>query len=199
MRQLSIKLGYWSAILSASAFILFTLCFVAILILNPLFLWTNFEDWVAYNLQYNQSFKYLAQLMMLLFGPLFVVLLNSIHDYAPIEKRILSRISISFAIIFAALTGMHYFIQISIVRLSLAQGRLQGLEQFIQANPTSALAGINLLGWTLFFGLSCLFIAPVFSGGRVEIQSTHSLCSEPLQQRLFLLHRSELLRKKQTK
>jgi hypothetical protein len=25
-----------------------------------------------------------------------------------------------------------------------------------------------MLGWTLFFGLSCLFLAPVFSGGGLE-------------------------------
>jgi hypothetical protein len=117
---------------------------------------------------HNQAFKYVAQIMMLCFVILFVILLNSIHDYAQDDKRILARISLSFAIIFAALTGMHYFVQISIVRLNLAHGQLQGLEQFIQGNPTSAMAGINMLGWTVFFGLSSLFIAPVFSGGRLE-------------------------------
>lgn len=168
MNRWSIKLGLWSAVLCAATFIVFTLCFLAIVAINPLYIWTNFEDWVRYNSVNNQSFKYLAQMMMLFFGILFVVLLNSIHDYTQDGKKILARISLSFAIIFAAMTGMHYFVQISVVRLNLAQGQLQGLEQFIQGNPTSAMAGINMLGWTVFFGLSSLFIAPVFSGGRLE-------------------------------
>jgi len=106
--------------------------------------------------------------MILLFGPLFVILSNRIYDYTQNDWKILSRVGLSIAIIFATLIGMHYFVQISTVRLNMAMGRLQGLEQFIQGNPTSALAGINLLGWTLFFGLACMFFAPVFSGGRLE-------------------------------
>lgn len=168
MSHVSIKLGFWSAILCAATFIVFTLCFMAILVLNPLFIWTNFEDWVAYSNQNNQFFKHLAQLMMLLFGPFFVILLSAIYEYAEEDQKILARISLSFALIFAALISMHYFLQISTVRLNLTQGKLEGLEHFVQANPTSALAGINMLGWTLFFGLSCLFAAPIFSGGRLQ-------------------------------
>ncbi len=70
--------------------------------------------------------------------------------------------------IFAACIGIHYFVQISSVRLSIAKGQIAGLEQFIQSNPTSGIAGINLVGWTLFFALSCLFIAPIFVGSRLN-------------------------------
>ncbi len=168
MSQYAIRLGFWSATLCAATFIVFTGCFVAILSINPLFIWTTFEDWVAYNRQNSQFFKYTAQLMMLLFGPLFVVLVSSIYDYAREDKGIFARIALGFAIIFATLTGMHYFLQISVVRLNMGTGQLQGLEQFIQGNPTSALSGINMLGWTLFFGLASIFLAPIFTDGRLE-------------------------------
>jgi FtsH-binding integral membrane protein len=35
-------------------------------------------------------------------------------------------------------------------------------------NPVSAIAAVNLLGWTLFFGLSSLFIYPVFGNSSLE-------------------------------
>ena len=87
MNALSIKLGYWSALLAAATFIIFSVCFVAIALINPLFIWTDYETYVTYTSENNQIFKYVAQLMMLAFGPLFVVLTNSIHDYAAADKK----------------------------------------------------------------------------------------------------------------
>lgn len=98
MSRLSIQLGFWSALLSAIAFLIFTFCFVAIVVTAPLFLWTNLTDYIAYVNANNQFFAHLARLCMLLFGPLFVI----------------------------------------------------------------------LLGWSLFLGLSSLFVAPVFGGNRLE-------------------------------
>ena len=168
MNQTSIKLGFWSASLSAATFIIFTLCFVSILIVNPLFIWTNYADYVSYVNENNQFFKDLAQFMMLAFGPLFLILLNSIHDYAAQDKKVLSRMAIYFGIIFVAMISINYFVQLSSIRQNLLHGRPEGLEQFVQANPASFITAVNMLGWTLFFGLSCFFLAPLFSGGRLE-------------------------------
>ena len=168
MKSISIKLGYWASLICIATFIIWTVCFVAIFKVNPIFKWTNLADFIAYTGTYNQSFKYLAQFAMLLFAPAFLIILHSIDDYAPEDKKILSRISISFATIFAACIGIHYFVQLSSVRLSIANGQIEGLEQFIQSNPTSGIAGINLVGWTLFLSLACFFIAPIFTGNRLN-------------------------------
>jgi hypothetical protein len=122
---------------------------------------------VVYEKAHNQFLKYLAQFAMLLFGALYIVLLAIIQEYAAADKKILTRIGSYFGIVFAALIGINYFVQISAVRLNVLNGRTQGLEQFVQSNPTSGVAAISMLGWTLFLGLSSLFIAPVFSGGRL--------------------------------
>jgi hypothetical protein len=163
-KMLSVKSGLLAAIVSLAAFLVWIICFTAIAILNPLFTWTNLADYMAYTSTYNQSFKFAAQLAMLLFAPAFVVLLHSIEDRAEEDKKFMSKIALSFALMFAVCVSMHYFVQISSVRLSIGIGQTSGLEQFIQANPYSGLAGINLVGWTLFFSLSCIFLAPVFSG-----------------------------------
>ena len=163
-----IRLGFWSAFFIAVLFSVFTICFVAIALTPPLFTWTNLADYAAFVDQRSQIYQHIARFAMLLFGPLFLVLLNSIHEGAAVDKRLLTRTSICFGIGFAVLTGAHYFVQLSSVRLSLLRGELQGLEQVVQANPLSAMSAINMLGWTLFLGLSSLFLAPVFGGGRLE-------------------------------
>lgn len=168
MNHLSLKLGFWSALLSALSFVLFTVCFVAILIVNPLFLWTNFADYVAYTAVTSQIFQRIAQFAMLLFGTLFVLLLHSIYEYAGDAQKPLARAAVTFGAIFAALTGAHYFVQLTTVRLGLLHGNLTGLEQVIQANPYSAVSAVNMLGWTFFLGIASLLAAPVFAGSRRE-------------------------------
>jgi hypothetical protein len=168
MNKNSITLGYWSSLLSAALFIAFTLCFIAIAISNPVFRWTNVNDYSMRVHVYNQLFKNIAQASMLLFAPVFVVLMSSVHDLASDEKRIYSRIALAFAIIFATLVGLHYFVQLAAVRINVENNHLEGLEQFIQSNPNSYIASVNMLGWSLFFGLSSLFIVPVFIRGRLE-------------------------------
>jgi hypothetical protein len=160
----SAKSGYIATLISLSAFVIWIICFVAIFKLNPLFRWTNLADYIVYTGTFNQSFKYLAQFAMLLFAPAFFIIITCLHEYATLDRKIFTRISIGFAAMFTVCIGIHYFIQISSVRLSIAKEQLGGLEQFIQSNPTSGIAGINILGWTLFFSLSCLFAAPVFQG-----------------------------------
>ena len=80
------------------------------------------------------------------------------------ERKLLARIGLSFAIIFAALTGINYFVQLTAVRLAIQKDVTAGLEQIVQANPISAVAAVNVLGWSLFFGLASLFAAPLFRG-----------------------------------
>mgnify|MGYP005855817565 CR=1 FL=1 len=168
MNRVSIRLGFWSALSIVATFLVFTVCFVAIPLTSPLFSWTNLPGYLAYVSNYDQFFQNLARFAMLLFGPLFVLLLSSIHDLAIGEKRILARIGLCFGVIFAALTSTNYFVQLSAVRLSILRGETQGLEQIVQANPLSAISAINVLGWSLFLGLSSLFVAPVFSESRLE-------------------------------
>ncbi len=165
--RLTVRLGSWSALLAAATFVIFTICFVAVFLNPPLFIWTNFADYVA-SAKNNQSiFKSLAQLSMLCFAPLYVVLSNSIHEVTPPTKQVATRLGLAFGLLFAMLVGGFYFVQLSTVRLSVIEGQWDGLEQIVQANPYGALSALNMLGWTLFFGLSSLFLASAFSSSRL--------------------------------
>jgi len=167
MNRIFIQIGFWSSLLAAVTCFLFTACFIAIVMVNPLFIWTNLSDYLVYTQHNNQTFVYVAQTSMLCFGSLYLLMLNSIYEYAAPEKKILVRIALSLGAVFAALTGSHYFVQISAVRWQLNEGQLAGIEQFLQAKPDSVMAAVNMLGWTFFFGLSSLFVAPVFGGSRL--------------------------------
>jgi len=164
MKNSSIQSGRMTALICLATFVVWIISFTAIMIVNPPFSWTSLNDYIIYTRTYNQSFKFIAQLAMLLFAPAFVVLVHSIEDRAEENRKFPGKIAVSFALMFAVCVSIHYFVQISSVRLSIASGETTGLEQFIQSNPYSGIAGINLVGWTLFFSLSCLFMVPVFAG-----------------------------------
>ena len=168
MNAVSAKLGFWSSFGGAVAFLLFTVCFIAIAMISPPLIWTNLADYVASTLQYNQVFKYIAQTAMLLFGPLYVLMLSSLHDFASTEKKPLTRAALAFGLVFATLVSLSYFVQLSAVRLNVDKGHTEGIELFIQSRPDSVITAINMLGWTLFMGLSSLFVAPVFSDSKLE-------------------------------
>lgn len=165
---LPIRVGFWSALAIVVSFAVFTLCFVAILLTSPPFFWEDLPGYLAYVAEHDQLFQNLARLAMLLFGPLFVLLLASIHELARGEKRFMARISICFGLMFATLTGVNYFVQLTAVRMSILSGHTSGLDQIVQGNPYSAMSAMNMLGWSLFLGLSSLFIAPVFSRAKLE-------------------------------
>ncbi len=164
----SLTLGFWSALLCLGTFLIFTVCFMVAFTLPPIFHWTTMQDYLAYRNPASQPFKSVAQLMMLFFAPLYVVLLSSLYDLADPQKKPLARVALLMGVLFAGLISMHYFIQLSTVRLGIASGQTVGLEQFVQANPVSVSSAINMLGWSLFFGLSSLLIAPVFTGRGLE-------------------------------
>lgn len=162
--RLALTLGFWSSILMIVTFAVFTVAFIAIPLTGPLYTWNGLDSYLAYVRSGHTFFQDLARWMMLLFGPLFVVLLASLYELAEGEQRLLARIGLAFATIFAALTGTNYFVQLSAVRLAVQKDATAGLEQIVQANPIAAVAAINVLGWSLFFGLASLFAAALFSG-----------------------------------
>jgi hypothetical protein len=161
----SARTGFWAAVGCVITFLIFTGVFVGLVLVRPLYLWTDLAGYLAFNQTYPTPLPAVAQLAMLCFGSLFVVLLNSVYDNAALKRKSLARLGLLFALGFAVLTGAHYFIQVSAVRVSIAHGTVAGLEQVVQANPYSAVAAMNMLGWTVFLGLASLCVAPAFAGG----------------------------------
>ncbi len=164
----AVRIGFWSALLSALAFLVFTVCFIGVAVTSPIFMWTNLADYLVYVQENGQFLQTIARVCSLSFALLFVLLLNAIHEITVAEKKVLTRTALSLGIGFAVLAGLFYFVQITAVRWSIQLGQTTGLEQVIQANPLSAVSAMNMLGWTLFLGLASLFLVPVFANGRLQ-------------------------------
>ena len=92
----------------------------------------------------------------------FLIVMVSVHCYASDERKVFSLVGLSFAIIYATLISMNYFIQLTFVRQSTFD-----VSIFDMTNTQSMMWVIEVLGY-FFMGLSTLFAAPVFASGRTE-------------------------------
>lgn len=101
----------------------------------------------------------------MLVSALFVMLVACIHHYASENKKIYTRIGLSFAIISAAILILNYFIQVSVIQPSLINGETEGISLFSQYNPHGIFIASEEIGFFLMtVALFSLF--PAFSRGR---------------------------------
>ena len=168
MSRLSIKLGYWSAILFAIVFVVYFAGVVSMIFFFPLPPWTTLADFMATAQPASLVVYALIQMAAFLSMPLAVIMFCSFHDYAPDDKKILTRVALCALIAAMVLSNQMYFVHFSAARQSVSEGILMGLEQFVEWNPNSVVMASGTLGWTFFYGLAFLFVAPVFSGGGLE-------------------------------
>jgi len=108
------------------------------------------------------SIQPFATIIGFLLTPSFLVVMACIHCYASERKKVFSLVGLSFAIIYATLISLNYFIQLTFVNQSTFDVSL-----FSMTNPQSMMWVIEILGY-FFMGLATLFAAPVFSSGRIE-------------------------------
>ena len=158
MNKIIINTGLWSAIICLTSFIIWIISFTGIAITSPLFYWTNIEDYIDFVNNYTQFFQYLAKSFMIVFALGYMVLIFVYREFAIIQKQFLAKIAIAFSLMFALLATAHYYIQVSAIRFAFIEEQFSGLEHFLQAKPTSVISSLNMLGWTIFLGLSSLFM-----------------------------------------
>ena len=95
---------------------------------------------------------------MIVFSLAYMVLLIVFYEFVDIERKILAKVAIAFAVMFAILSCVQYFVEITAIRFALTENNYVGLEHFLYAKPTSVITSVNMLGWTFFLGLSSLFM-----------------------------------------
>lgn len=103
----------------------------------------------------------------LLLAVSFVTLMVAVHYYAPEERKIWSHAGITFATIYAALIGIVYFVQLTLVLPRLLRGDIEGIEFLIFVPFDSFLYAVDILGYS-FMSLSTLFAAMAFTGNGLE-------------------------------
>jgi hypothetical protein len=108
------------------------------------------------------SIQPFATIIGFLLTPSFLVVMVCIHCYAPERKKVFSLAGLSFALMYATLISLNYFIQLTFVNQSTFD-----VSVFSMTNPQSMMWVIEILGY-FFMGLATLFAAPVFDSGRIE-------------------------------
>jgi hypothetical protein len=107
-----------------------------------------------------------AYLASFLIAPTFVALIVAVHYTAPESKRIWSHLGLAFAVIYAVLCGLNYYVQLTVVRTNVL-GAPSALIEMLRFTPGSLMFAQDMLGYT-FLCLATLAAAPVFSGDRLS-------------------------------
>ena len=110
--------------------------------------------------QFPKDYRWMPLAMVLVLS--YLVLMICIHAYASPARKIFSQIGLSFATLAALILLSDYFIQFSIVPISLMSGETEGITLLTQYNPHGVFIVLEELGY-LLMSLSFLFAAPVFA------------------------------------
>lgn len=137
-----VQLGFWSSIVVTLMLTIFPLSLVF--------------DW-SLNVAYGSSF---------LLAPAFVTMMVSIHHYAAPEKKVWSQLGLSFAIIYAVMCALTYYIQLTFVANNYLPIADQAVAPFVFI-PGTPIFAQDMLGY-LFFCLATLSAGFVFTGGKLE-------------------------------
>lgn len=136
------QLGFWSSIVVTLMLLIFPLSLAFDLPLN---------------VAYGSSF---------LLAPAFVTMMVSIHHYAAPEKKVWSQLGLSFAIIYAVMCSLTYYVQLTFIKNNYLPIAEEAAAPFVFIPGTPYFAQ-DMLGY-VFFCLATLAAGFVFTGGRLE-------------------------------
>jgi hypothetical protein len=161
------RLGFWTAILT----VVVVAVFAAVAVATPARSGPYCANaCVAYPYVDVARFvpgDYLWLVPGILLAPIFVVLMACIHASAAESKKVYSRIGLAFALVYAVVILVDYFVQLAVVAPSLQAGETEGLSLFTQYNPRGLFIALESLGYSMMT-VAFLFAAPVFAGGTAE-------------------------------
>jgi hypothetical protein len=91
----------------------------------------------------------------------YMVLMVSVHAYASNQRKIFSHIGLSLALLATMVLVGNYFVQFSVVPISLMSGETEGITLLTQYNAHGVFIVLEELGY-LLMSLSFLLMSPVF-------------------------------------
>jgi hypothetical protein len=161
------RLGFWSAIVTVAVAAVFAAMAMPTPPRGGPFCVTGCVTYPYVDVAQYIPGDYLWLVPGILLAPSFVVLMACIHAYAAEARKTYSRLGLSFAVVYAVVILVDYFLQLTVVAPSLQAGETDGLSLFTQYDPHGLFIGLEALGYTMLT-VALLFAAPVFTGGRVE-------------------------------
>ena len=166
-RRGAVQLGFWMAILTAIVTAVFAVVAVATPARSGPFCGSACIAAPYVNVAQFIPGDYLWLIPGILLAPVVVGLMACIDSYAAEASKVLSRIALSLAVVYAVVIMVNYFVQFTVVIPSLQSGETQNLSLFTQYNPHGFFIALEVLAY-LMMAASLLAAAPVFGTGRIE-------------------------------
>ncbi len=116
-----------------------------------------YSDILSY---YPRDYYWMYLAIFQLFAYLLFIISN--HFIAPIEKKLFSFISVAFALISAIVLLIAYFVQFSVVPMSMMKGETEGIALLTQYNGHGIFIAMEDLGY-ITMSISFLFLSFIFS------------------------------------
>lgn len=158
---MEIKLGKWTAALSAIFAIVWFITFNMQDVFQAVPNWTDLK---AYAEAYHISRLTLIYPSMFL-AITYIIMLVCIHRVLPEDKKLWSLIAISIGIIYSVMASTNYNIQAVSVRQSLIAGEVNGLEMFVPDNPHSIYTA--LANSYVYMAISMFFTGFIFGQNKL--------------------------------
>ena len=158
----ALHLGFWSAIACAVTSAGFGVGIVITLFAFKQEPWTG--DITAYARNYDPLQMALTVVPSILLALSFLGLVAAVHQIARPENRMWTQLAAMFAVLYAGIVGVNYFLQLSVVRQDLSAGLTEGMSLFAMGNPVSIFWALEILGY-FCQGVAAIFMATVFAGG----------------------------------
>ncbi len=136
-----VSLGFWSATLTTFLSAMF---FISLVVASE-------------TLMFVSSF---------LLAPAFVAMMVSIHHYAEPDKKVWSELGLSFAVIYAVMCSLPYYLQLPFIPNNYLPVSAEAVLPF-SFIPGTPIFAQDMLGY-VFLCAATLVAAPVFAGGKLE-------------------------------
>jgi hypothetical protein len=108
----------------------------------------------------------ILEVLIIVMMPVMVALMVAVHAWAPSHAKTLSLTAVVFMGLLAGVTCSLHFVILTVSRQPAFAGQ-SWLPLFLSFKWPSVAYALDILGWDVFFALSMLFAAPVFSGTRL--------------------------------
>jgi hypothetical protein len=156
-KNIAAKLGFWSSL------------YIAVLGgIYLLLLITNFST-AGFSFPPSEIVQLVGGIITFLIAPGMVVLFTAIRYLKDSHNAVLGSLGISFITLFAATVSINRFVQLTVIQHSMPGAGSQDLARFLPYSTGSVMFALEMLGWGFFSSLAALFVAPLFSGSRLNI------------------------------
>jgi hypothetical protein len=110
----------------------------------------------------------ILEILIIVMMPAVVALMIAVHAWAPTQVRVLSLAGVVFMSLLAVVTCTLHFVILTLSRNPAFAGEAWQSLVISFRWPSVAYA-VDIVGWDVFFPLSMLFAAGVFSGSRLAL------------------------------